>query len=584
MVKKISFPILFLVLAYFILTYESAKIIVAGVAVFLVGVFFMEEGFKLFSGSFFERILEKFTNTLPKSLGSGFLITSIIQSSSLTSVILISFLGTGLIGLGEAIGVVLGSSLGSTTTAWLISVFGLKIKISHYAMPILIFGIFFRFSKNEKYKGLGNILLGLGFIFLGISYLINGFSSLKNFIDLSTFVTDGYLGIGIYFLIGAVMTFIIQSSSASMAIILTALASTQITYMNALAIMIGGKVGSTTTTILGSLSSNENGKRLAIAQLIFNLVSASFAIIFIYQIIYLIDFVAHYFGLNFDNYVIKLTMFHTIFNVAAIIIVAPFIPKLVVYLQKLFVPKTKSWASPKYLNKEVIKIPKTALISLRKESQNLYFNFLKAIMHLMNIKHEDVFLNRYKEKSKINNNVKIDKVYKENLKSLYVEILKYGIESQKNMKNEDIKIVNMFKLIAGQMIKLLNNIKTLQKNIDIHKNCINKYIKKEYDFLEDMIIMVLIELKDIRQNHNLDDIDKMFKSKSLKQKLNSLDLMSSKRIDNIIKGKTTSSEMITNLINDLSFTLNICKKLIDITTILWVEDKILLELGEEHES
>ena len=584
MVKKISFPILFLVLAYFILTYESAKIIVAGVAVFLVGVFFMEEGFKLFSGSFFERILEKFTNTLPKSLGSGFLITSIIQSSSLTSVILISFLGTGLIGLGEAIGVVLGSSLGSTTTAWLISVFGLKIKISHYAMPILIFGIFFRFSKNEKYKGLGNILLGLGFIFLGISYLINGFSSLKNFIDLSTFVTDGYLGIGIYFLIGAVMTFIIQSSSASMAIILTALASTQITYMNALAIMIGGKVGSTTTTILGSLSSNENGKRLAIAQLIFNLVSASFAIIFIYQIIYLIDFVAHYFGLNFDNYVIKLTMFHTIFNVAAIIIVAPFIPKLVVYLQKLFVPKTKSWASPKYLNKEVIKIPKTALISLRKESQNLYFNFLKAIMHLMNIKHEDVFLNRYKETSKINNNVKIDKVYKENLKSLYVEILKYGIESQKNMKNEDIKIVNMFKLIAGQMIKLLNNIKTLQKNIDIHKNCINKYIKKEYDFLEDMIIMVLIELKDIRQNHNLDDIDKMFKSKSLKQKLNSLDLMSSKRIDNIIKAKTTSSEMITNLINDLSFTLNICKKLIDITTILWVEDKILLELGEEHES
>ncbi|WP_419768298.1 Na/Pi cotransporter family protein [Arcobacter sp.] len=584
MVKKISFPILFLVLAYFILTYESAKIIVAGVAVFLVGVFFMEEGFKLFSGSFFERILEKFTNTLPKSLGSGFLITSIIQSSSLTSVILISFLGTGLIGLGEAIGVVLGSSLGSTTTAWLISVLGLKIKISHYAMPILIFGIFFRFSKNEKYKGFGNILLGLGFIFLGISYLINGFSSLKNFIDLSTFVTDGYLGIGIYFLIGAVMTFIIQSSSASMAIILTALASTQITYMTALAIMIGGKVGSTTTTILGSLSSNENGKRLAIAQLIFNLVSASFAIIFIYQIIYLIDFVAHYFGLNFDNYVIKLTMFHTIFNVAAIIIVAPFIPKLVVYLQKLFVPKTKSWASPKYLNKEVIKIPKTALISLRKESQNLYFNFLKAIMHLMNIKHEDVFLNRYKEKSKINNNVKIDKVYKENLKSLYVEILKYGIESQKNMKNEDIKIVNMFKLIAGQMIKLLNNIKTLQKNIDIHKNCINKYIKKEYDFLEDMIIMVLIELKDIRQNHNLDDIDKMFKSKSLKQKLNSLDLMSSKRIDNIIKAKTTSSEMITNLINDLSFTLNICKKLIDITTILWVEDKILLELGEEHES
>lgn len=584
MVKKISFPILFLVLAYFILSYENAKIIVAGIAVFLVGVFFMEEGFKLFSGSFFEEILEKFTNTLLKALGSGFVITSIIQSSSLTSVILISFLGTGLIGLGEAIGVILGSSLGSTTTAWLISVLGLKIKISHYAMPILIFGIFFRFSRNEKYKGLGNILLGLGFIFLGISYMVNGFSSLKNYIDLSTYVVDGYLGLGIYSLIGAAMTFIIQSSSASMAIILTALASAQIIYMNALAMMIGGKLGSTATTILGSFGSNENGKRLAIAQLIFNLVSVSFAIIFIYPIMYSIDFIAHFFRLDFDNYVIKLTMFHTIFNVVSIIIVAPFIPKLVVFLQKLFVPKVKSWASPKYLNKEVIKVPKTALISLRKESKNLYFNFLKAIMHLMNIKHEDIFLNRYKEKSKINNNIKIDKVYKENLKSLYIEIVKYGIESEKNMKSEDIQIVNMFKLISEQMINLLSDIKILQKNIENHKHCNNKHVKREYEFLEDMIIMVLIELKDIRQNHNLDDIDKMFKSKSLKQKLNSLDLMSSKRIDNIIKAKGTSSAIITNLINDLSFNLNICKKLIDITTILWVEDKILLELGEEHES
>ena len=147
-----------MVLAYFVLSYESAKEIIAGIAIFLVGMFFMEDGFKLFSGGFLEKILEKFTNSMPKAILNGFLITSVVQSSSLTSVILISFLGASLIALESAIYVLLGSSLGSSATAWLISLFGLKIKISHYAMPILAFGIFFRFSKIAKYKGFGNIL------------------------------------------------------------------------------------------------------------------------------------------------------------------------------------------------------------------------------------------------------------------------------------------------------------------------------------------------------------------------------------------------------------------------------------------
>ncbi|MFX4283096.1 Na/Pi symporter [Aliarcobacter butzleri] len=160
MIKKILFPLLFLILAYFVLSYESAKEIIAGISIFLVGMFFMEDGFKLFSGGFLEKVLEKFTNSMPKAILNGFLITSIVQSSSLTSVILISFLGASLIGLEAAIGVLLGSSLGSSTTAWLISLFGLKIKISHYAMPIIVFGIFFRFSKNQKQKGFGNIIYG----------------------------------------------------------------------------------------------------------------------------------------------------------------------------------------------------------------------------------------------------------------------------------------------------------------------------------------------------------------------------------------------------------------------------------------
>ena len=135
MFKKLSIPLILLVLGYFIIADENIKIIFSGVAIFMIGMSFMEDGFKLFSGGALENILEKFTNTLPKSVFTGFLTTSIVQSSSLISVIVISFLSVNLMTLTQGIGVIFGANLGTTTTAWLVTLFGLKLKISAYAMP-----------------------------------------------------------------------------------------------------------------------------------------------------------------------------------------------------------------------------------------------------------------------------------------------------------------------------------------------------------------------------------------------------------------------------------------------------------------
>jgi len=150
----------------------------------------------------------------------------------------------------------------------------------------------------------------------------------------------------IYSILGGIMTFVVQLSSARIAIILTALVSMQIVYINALYTVIGGKIGSIVTTILGAVSSNANAKRLALAQFILNLTAAIFATIFIYPLIHLIDFTAQYFGVAADNYVIKLTMLQTLFNIVAVVILIPFIPLMVKKLQKLFIPKIKSWAKP----------------------------------------------------------------------------------------------------------------------------------------------------------------------------------------------------------------------------------------------
>ncbi len=184
----------------------------------------MEDGFKLFSGGTLEIVLQKFTKNLYTSIFTGFLTTSIVQSSSLISVIVISFLSVELISLTQGMAIVFGANLGSTTTAWIVSALGLKIKISMYAMPMIIFGVIFRFSKNNTYIGFGNILLGLGFIFLGISYMKDGFDTLRSAIDLASYSIGGTTGILLYILIGAFATVVIQSSSATMAIIITALA------------------------------------------------------------------------------------------------------------------------------------------------------------------------------------------------------------------------------------------------------------------------------------------------------------------------------------------------------------------------
>ncbi|MDN5090383.1 Na/Pi cotransporter family protein [Aliarcobacter butzleri] len=580
MIKKVLFPLLFLVLAYFVLSYESAKEIIAGISIFLVGMFFMEDGFKLFSGGFLEKVLEKFTNSMPKSILNGFLITSVVQSSSLTSVILISFLGASLISLEAAISVLLGSSLGSSTTAWLISLFGLKIKISHYAMPIIAFGIFFRFSKNQKQKGFGNILLGLGFIFLGISYMVNGFFELKQNVDLSVYSFDGFFGMFIFSIIGAFMTFVVQSSSASIAIILSALASSQILYYNAIAAVIGGKIGSTATTLIGSTTSNSNGKRLAFAQFILNLVAALFGIIFFYPIINLIDYLSTYFEIKSE--VIKLTIFVTIFNLSAVLIMIPILPKLVEKIKKMFIPKVKSWSRLEFLDNESLESSKSIIIGLKKENIVLYNNLIKAIRHQLSINDEDIYWSKKHKNIKKDKNHKIDKLYKDKIKNLHDEILEYVSIAQERINKDDFYEINNFQGITKQIFKLLKSIKNLDKNIDPFLESKNKDIVKEYFFIKEIFIIIIKELENISSNSNLDNIDKMYKVKTLQQKLISFDNLSSSQIEKLFEEKKIDAKNSTKVLKDISFSILICQNLIDIFITLFVEDNFLLLDEDEN--
>ena len=305
----------------------------------------------------------------------------------------------------------------------------MKVKISAYAMPMLVFGIILVFQKSKSFKGIGYILAGLGFLFLGIHYMKEGFEAFRDTIDLTRFAVEGYPGIILFTLIGAFATVVMQSSHATLVIIITALSAGQITYENALALAIGANIGTTITAILGAMSSNVQGRRLAAAHLIFNVVTAAIAIALIYQIAGMVDWFSSLLGIDSENYTLKLAVFHTIFNLIGILAMLPFINQLVTFLMKAMTPKTRTSADPIHLHESSIELPDTAIEAVRKETLHLYDNAFEIIAHGLSLHRHDILSDRDLEEIIQDSNkpmpIDITEEYEATVKGLYSEIVAF---------------------------------------------------------------------------------------------------------------------------------------------------------------
>lgn len=580
--RYLLFPVIFL-LGYIMATNNDFTTIASGVAIFIVGMVFMEDGFRLFTGGILERILKKTTDTVFKSILSGFTATALIQSSSLTSVIAISFLSAELIALSQAIGIIFGANIGTTATAWIVATFGMKIKISAYAMPMIVFGVLFLFFKSRSYKGIGNILLGLGFIFLGIAFMKDGFETLKNGIDLAKFAMDGYLGLAVYVLVGAVATVIIQSSSATMALIITAVATGQIDYVNSLSLAIGANIGTTVTAVLGSLTSNENGKRLAVAHFIFNAVTALFAIVFLYVLMDLVDTLSHIVGISDEDIAMKLSLFHTIFNVAGVVLVTPFIGKLVIFLETLFIPKGERRGKPKYLDQEVVQSPGPALVALFKETEHLYDSVVYTLIHAMRLKSEQVFsdteMNKIVERVE-EKEIDVDQVYEERIKYLYSDILRYSILAEGNMVKKERKKVYALKLACRDIIENIKDIREIQKNITLYMQSSNDYIKQEYNFLRENICSGIRIVDEARKAHDGGKSGNYLKA--IRKDFKRLDVVAAKRLSVLLREEKIDDTMASSLMNDGTYAKKIIKRILGTGMTLWENKGVLdREMSEE---
>lgn len=582
--KKYLSYILLISLAYLLYVNEDSKYIVAGVAVFIIGMQFMEDGFKFFSGGILEKLIANSTNTNSKAIFLGITATAILQSSSLIAIIVISFLSAKIISLAGALGVVFGSAVGTTATTWIVSTLGVKIDIAAFALPMIIFGVIFRFYKNRNFQGVGNILLGLGFVFLGIGYMKDGFEDLKQGINLAQFAIDGYLGIIIYTIVGAVATVIIQSSSATMALTVTALVTGQIVYINAMAIAVGANIGTATTAALGAIVSNANSKRMAVGLFIFKGVTAVITLASLYLMIDFVDYISKYLGIKSDDWAMKLAVFHTLFNLVGLIVFSFFIPKLVIFLKKLFVEEKESYITkPKFLDMEVVAVPFAALKATRKETIHLYDNASEVLSHAIMLHRH-----RYIGKSNISKIVKessdiidlnIDEFYESRIKSLYSDIIDYSTYFINELDDEKKLYLNDLRNACRDIAESVKNTKELQKNVRKYISSNNSYIKDEYNFIREAIAKTINTINEMKNSK--DDIDVLSKSELLKEYLKGLDVIATRRIDILIREKRIDKKMATTLLNDSYHANLIISRLISVSKVLWIQDLTIKELGED---
>ncbi|WP_424962160.1 Na/Pi cotransporter family protein [Ekhidna sp.] len=291
---------------------------------FIYGMKVMSEGIQKVAGAKMRNILSSMTSNRFKGVFTGFTITSLVQSSSATTVLVVSFVNAGLLSLTESIGVIMGANIGTTITAWLISIFGFKVKIATYALPIIAFGFPLMFFNRDKLKFWGEVLVGFALLFMGLSLLKDSVPDLNENPEILAFLSNytdlGFISILLFVGIGTVITVVVQSSSAAMALTLVMANNGWIPFELAAAMVLGENIGTTITANLAALVGNVHAKRAALSHFIFNIFGVIWILVLMKPALNLVDWylVSNGFASPFTSATgipVGLSVFHSVFNI-----------------------------------------------------------------------------------------------------------------------------------------------------------------------------------------------------------------------------------------------------------------------------
>jgi phosphate:Na+ symporter len=336
--------------------------LLGGIGLFLLGMHLMTLGMKQAAGQGLKKALQAATGSPLRGLASGILITALVQSSSAVTVATIGFVNAGLLKLKQSIRVIYGCNIGTTATGWLVALIGFKIKIAAFALPLIAVGMLLKLiGQDRRLSHIGMALAGFGLFFIGLDYLKLAFDGLESQLPFDRW-SENSSNLVLFVLAGFVLTFLMQSSSAAMAITLSLTASGAIPLASAGALVIGANLGTTSTAMLSVIGATANAKRIAAAHVLFNLITGIIGLLLLYPLAGSLNNG----GGNWDL-VILLAAFHTVFNLIGVATMWPLTDKLEIYLKQRFRTQEEQLARPHFLDKNILQSPSLAVEAMYNE-------------------------------------------------------------------------------------------------------------------------------------------------------------------------------------------------------------------------
>ncbi|WP_273793088.1 Na/Pi cotransporter family protein [Brucella anthropi] len=570
--------LVFFALGYSFWRNEHWLTLCAGLALFLFGMQCLEEGLRNLAGSALERMLARGTSTSWKSLLVGLVGATTMQSSTLVSLMTIAFITTGLIVLPAGIAIIFGANLGSATGIWLLALAGQNFSLSAFALPLLVFGVLASFL-GPKMKAFGRILLGIAFIFLGIEQIKEGFSVVTGNLNLAQYDVDGWLGRLIFAAVGLVLTLLLQSTHATLMLALTALGLGQVGLWQAAAIAIGANVGSSVTTgIAGALGGNRSGQRLALAHVIFNVVTAILALLVMDIFVRLAIFLTAAVGLG-DNQLIMLAFFNSQFNILGVLLFWPMLQPFARFLERVLpvsseprvlIPHPERPAldaqplQARYLDKSALSSLDTAGAAVVRELQHLGRLSIEVICNALYLpvseinraKHDDAVMRARPD----DDYADADFLYRRYIKGVYGDILSFIGKVELPEDKERRAFWMTCQMVALQLVEIVKDAKHLQKNLGFYLRQDDSPVREGYVELRHYLIKVL---HDVRLLTRADAASGNWevRQKEFADRIGIFELDFSTRLFALNRAGKISGMQLSSLLNDLGYARRIAKGL-----------------------
>lgn len=466
--------------------------LIGSLALFLYGMKIMSEGLQKFAGDSLRRILTAMTTNRVTGVLTGVLITALIQSSSATTVMVVSFVNAGLLTLTQSIGVIMGANIGTTVTAWLISAFGFKVDIAAFALPLLAFALPLFFSGKSSRKSIGEFVFGFAFLFMGLQSLKANAPDLGANPEMLAFVqnyTDmGFFSIILFLFIGAILTMIVQASAATMAITLIMCANGWIDYHLGVALVLGENIGTTITANLAALTGNTQARRAALAHLVFNVFGVMWVLVLFYPFTNAVSwFVTHVMKVSDPAVAVsfKLAAFHTAFNISNTFIMIWFVSLIEKTVCTLIKPKVEDEEYRlRYITGGMLSTAELSIlqahkeISLFAERTARMFNMVKELFYEKN---EETFLKTYS---------RIEK-YENISDRMEIEIANYLTEvSEGRLSSESKEEIRIMLRAVSEIESIADSCNNLARSIKRRNEFKSEFTEEQNKHLDHMFELV----------------------------------------------------------------------------------------------